>query len=122
MLQLQGLLYFCCINGRLPVDLKNRREPFKKTPMYALFYHLSDDYLETRTAFRPAHFEHVKTAKSRGELLLGGAFDKEKEALLVFDVEDKNIVKAFAESDPYVRNGVVLSWHIHKWNEVVSGV
>ena len=31
------------------------------------------------------------------------------------------MVEAFVEQDPYVRNGLVTSWHIREWNVVVGG-
>jgi len=41
--------------------------------------------------------------------------------LLVWATEDEDVVRTFVDSDPYVRNGLVASWSIRKWNVVVGG-
>ena len=40
---------------------------------FLLFYDYVPDYLERRTAHRPAHFAHARAAVERGELFLAGA-------------------------------------------------
>ena len=65
----------------------------------------------------------AKEAHERGELLLAGAFvEPADRALLVWASEDEDVVRRFAEADPYVRNGLVKSWSIRKWNVVVGDV
>jgi uncharacterized protein YciI len=90
--------------------------------MYAaLLYDLVDDYLERRGEFRAEHLALAQAAADRGELLLGGAFDAPADrALLVWEVEDDDVVRRFVDSDPYVRNGLVASWEIRRWNVVVG--
>ena len=53
---------------------------------------------------------------------MGGAFENQKSALLIFKVDNENVVKEFAQSDPYVINGVVTDWHFEKWNMVTGDV
>ena len=87
----------------------------------ALQYDLVDDYLDRRPEFREEHLGLAKAAHERGELALAGAFtDPADTALLVWSTEDRALVEAFAESDPYVRNGLVRSWTIREWNVVVG--
>ena len=31
------------------------------------------------------------------------------------------MVEAFAQADPYVRNGLVREWRVREWNVVVGG-
>jgi uncharacterized protein YciI len=85
-------------------------------------YDVTDDYLERRGEFRDEHLALATAAHGRGELVLAGAFtDPADAALLVWNVTDRGVVKAFVEQDPYVRNGLVTSWRIREWNVVVGG-
>jgi len=88
---------------------------------YLVIYELADNYLEKRAAHRANHFEHVKAAQARGEFMMGGAFDSQEEAVLIFKVADKSIVEHFIKTDPYVLGGVVTGWRIEKWNVVIGG-
>ena len=86
-----------------------------------LQYDLVDDYLERRPEFRGEHLGLAQAARERGELALAGAFtDPADTALLVWSTEDRSVVQAFAESDPYVTNGLVREWRVREWNVVVS--
>jgi uncharacterized protein YciI len=88
----------------------------------ALTYTVADDYLDRRGEFRDEHLELARAARARGELALAGAFaDPADAALLVWSTEDRSVVEAFVEQDPYVRNGLVTSWRIRDWNVVVGG-
>jgi uncharacterized protein YciI len=87
-----------------------------------LLYELVDDYLERRGALREEHLGLAKAAHERGELALAGAFAEPADrALLVWSTEDESVVRAFAEADPYVRNGLVRRWEIRPWNVVIGG-
>jgi uncharacterized protein len=86
-----------------------------------LEYSLADDYLERRAALREEHLALAGAAHERGELLLAGALpDPFDRALLVWTAE-RDVVERFAESDPYVVNGLVTSWTVRPWNVVVGG-
>ena len=88
----------------------------------ALTYDVADDYLERRPEFRDEHLALARSALARGELALAGAFtDPADAALLVWSTDDRAVVEAFVEQDPYVRNGLVTSWRIRDWNVVVGG-
>jgi uncharacterized protein YciI len=88
----------------------------------ALQYDLVDDYLERRGEYRDEHLGLARVAHERGDLALAGAFtDPTDTALLVWSTEDRAVVAAFAEADPYVVNGLVRSWRVREWNVVVGG-
>jgi uncharacterized protein YciI len=87
----------------------------------ALQYDLVDDYLERRPEFRDEHLGLARAAHQRGDLALAGALaDPADQALLVWSTEDRAVVEAFAEADPYVRNGLVRAWRIREWNVVIG--
>jgi len=76
---------------------------------------------ERRTVFREAHLEHARHAANRGELALGGALAEPADtALILFRGNSPDAAKAFAEKDPYVRNGLVERWEVRPWNVVVG--
>lgn len=86
-----------------------------------LTYELVDDYVARRVEHRPAHLELARAAHQRGELLLAGALaDPFDRALLVFAGEHRDAAEAFARADPYVVNGLVTSWTVRQWNEVLE--
>jgi uncharacterized protein len=89
---------------------------------WVLFYELVDDYLERRPALREEHLSLARAARERGELLQAGALsDPFDRALLVFAGDDGGErAEAFAEADPYVRNGLVTAYTVRRWNEVLE--
>jgi uncharacterized protein len=89
---------------------------------YALFYEADGDFVTRRVPYREEHLNLAKAAHARGELLLAGAIgDPIDRALLVFRGESPEIAKAFAQEDPYVRNGLVKHWEVRPWNVVIGG-
>jgi uncharacterized protein len=88
---------------------------------YALFYHVVNGFVERRLAFREEHLAHARKAANRGELVLAGALAEPADtALIVFRGEAADAARAFAEKDPYVRNGLVQRWEVRPWNVVVG--
>ncbi len=88
---------------------------------YALLYDLVDDMVNRRVPFREEHLRLAREARERGELVLAGALTEPVDrALLVFHVDDKSKVEAFALKDPYVVNGLAKKWEVRPWNVVVG--
>ncbi|VVE24101.1 hypothetical protein PIN31115_03295 [Pandoraea iniqua] len=88
---------------------------------YLLTYELVDDYLDRRAEYRDAHLALAWQAADRGELLLAGALeDPVDTAALLFEGESAASAEAFANADPYVRNGLVKSWRVRPWKTVVG--
>ena len=67
----------------------------------------------------PAHRARVDEFHARGELLLVGTFaDPQAEgSMSVF--RTREAAQEFVDGDPFVRNGVVASYEIREWNEVL---
>ncbi len=88
---------------------------------FALRYELTEDYLQRRAAFRDEHLGLARAAHERGELLMAGALaDPADEALLIWQSEDPELVESFARQDPYVINGLVVSWTVRPWTVVIG--
>jgi uncharacterized protein YciI len=88
---------------------------------FLLVYDYAPDFREKRTPFRAAHLALAQASAARDELQLGGAFaDDPAGGMLLFKAESADIAKAFAAADPYVTNGVVLSWRVREWITVVG--
>jgi uncharacterized protein YciI len=88
---------------------------------FVLEYRLVDDYLERRAALRSEHLELARAATDRGELVLAGALAEPPDrAVLVWNVDDPSSVEAFANADPYVRDGLVTDWSVRPWTVVIG--
>jgi uncharacterized protein YciI len=88
---------------------------------YLLSYELAPDYLERRGQFRTPHLQLAWQAQERGELVLAGALAEPADtALLLFQGDSPAAAEAFARADPYVTEGLVLSYKVRPWNTVVG--
>ena len=105
------------------VDEQARSRELKVTPMkhFLLMYDTVPEYLERRGEFRGAHLTLARAAQDRGELVLGGALaDPVDGAILLFRAGSADVVRKFAESDPYVLNGLVKAWRVREWTTVIG--
>lgn len=88
---------------------------------YLLTYKLAPDYLDRRGNFRTVHLQMAWDAQERGELVLAGALaDPADTAMLVFQGDSPDAAEQFAKADPYVTNGLVVSYQVRPWNTVVG--
>ena len=88
---------------------------------YLLCYDLAPDYLERRGQFRTPHLQLAWDAEQRGELVLAGALsDPADMAILMFQGDSPEVAERFAKADPYVTEGLVLSYTVRLWNTVVG--
>ena len=87
---------------------------------YLLFYDTVDGYVDKRQPYRDSHLRLAKEARERGELVMAGAYADADGALLVFEGDSEEVARSFAESDPYVRKGLITKWWIKEWKVVVS--
>jgi len=85
-----------------------------------LTYDYVPDILERRDPVRPAHLEHAKAAKQRGDLINVGAVGSPPiGAVFVFADIDPAAIEAYAAADAYVTAGLVTDWRIEPWTVVV---
>jgi hypothetical protein len=87
---------------------------------HLLLYDYVENVVERRAPFREEHLKLARAAHERGELVMAGALaDPVDGAVFVFKGEAA-IVEGFAQSDPYVRNGVVTRWRVRPWTVVIG--
>ena len=90
---------------------------------YVLQYEVVDDYANRRMPFRQLHLQKVRDAHDRGELRIAGALgDTPDGALLVFRSDSPAVAEHFAQTDPYVINGLITSWRVRPWSVVAGEV
>lgn len=88
---------------------------------YLLTYDVAPDYLTRRAEFREEHLTLAWKSADAGHLLAGGALeDPTDRAVLLFSGPTPDAAIAFAEADPYVRNGLIVRWRVQRWNTVVG--
>jgi uncharacterized protein YciI len=88
---------------------------------FLLFYDVAPDYLARRGDYRAEHLALAWAAAERGELVLAGALgDPPDGAALLFKGDSPDAARRFAESDPYVRNGLVTRWEVKRWATVAG--
>ena len=85
---------------------------------YVLFYESSLDGLAKAPVHFAAHQARWKEFHDRGTLLMVGPFgDPRQGAMALFTTDEA--AREFAQSDPFVLNGVVSQWHVREWNEAL---
>lgn len=88
---------------------------------FLLFYDVSDDYASRRAEFRNEHLRKAWESHANGELVLGGALaDPLNGAVLLFKADSRAVPEAFAQTDPYVTNGLVTRWRVREWTTVAG--
>jgi uncharacterized protein YciI len=88
---------------------------------FMLIYDVGPDFIQRRAQFRQAHLALAWKAVEAGHLLLAGALEEPTEqAFLLFEGDSPDAATAFAQADPYVRQGLVKRWRVSRWNTVVG--
>jgi uncharacterized protein YciI len=72
-----------------------------------------------RPSVRPAHLENLRPLVEAGRVIVDGPFTDGSGSLMVIDFEDEAAAKAFANSDPYVKQGVFERVEIRPFRKVV---
>lgn len=89
---------------------------------YILFYKTENNYVERRKPFREEHLKLAMEAYNNGSIVLAGALaDPADEAVLVFKGDSPAVAEAFAQNDPYVKNGLIKEWTVRPWTVVIGG-
>lgn len=88
---------------------------------FLLIYDVVPDFVAKRAQFRDEHLAYAWQAADAGDLELGGALEEPTEqAFLLFRSSTPDSALRFAQSDPYVRAGLVKHWRVKQWHTVVG--
>ncbi len=89
-------------------------------PKYVVTYESADNVREKAPPHFPAHKERLDAFHARGDLLMVGTFaDPQKDgSMAVF--KTREAAEEFVAGDPFVLEGVVRSWQIREWNEILA--
>ena len=89
----------------------------------------NEDSLPARLAARPAHVERLQALKAEGRLLVAGpnpAIDSEDPgdagftgSIIIAEFESLRAAQAWADEDPYVKQGVYASVTVKPFNKVL---
>ncbi len=85
-----------------------------------LLYRSAPDVMEKAPVHFPAHKQRLDAFQRRGDLIAVGTWaDPREGSMAVF--RTRAAAEEFARDDPFVKNGVVASFEIKDWNEVLLG-
>ena len=88
---------------------------------FVLSYDVVDDMVTKRVPYREEHLRLIRDAHARGEIVMGGAVgDPPDGALLVFRAASPDVAEAFGREDPYVQQGLVITWTVKPWTLVAG--
>ena len=89
------------------------------TPHQVLLYDFVENALEARAPHRAEHLALIARYVEEGTIAMAGALgDPPHGGLVVFPGDDPAPAERFAAEDPYVREGVVVSWRVEPWTVV----
>jgi hypothetical protein len=73
-----------------------------------------------RDEVRPAHRAFLGELQQKGQLLASGPWATGTGALLVFEAEDEDALKAVLEHDPFAEADLVSRVRINEWTTVLG--
>ena len=87
---------------------------------YVLFYTPAEDVTAKAPLHFPAHQARIGAFHDRGDILMVGTFaDAETQgSMAIFPTRES--AEAFVSGDPFVLEGVVRSYEIREWDEVLA--
>jgi uncharacterized protein YciI len=87
---------------------------------YVLFYESADDIASKAPEHFPAHSARLDEFHSQGTLLMVGTFGNPQEEGSMAVFTTREAAEEFATGDPFVLNGVVRTWYVCDWDEVLA--
>ncbi len=67
---------------------------------------------------RPAHRDYLTALREQGQLAMAGPFTDDSGALIVYEAETEEEVRAIIAADPFNSAGVFHSITLKPWNQV----
>ena len=89
---------------------------------YVMRYRAVEDFLPLAQQHGAAHVARLHEFHDRGVLLMVGTFDEPMtgDAMGVFTTREA--AEEFVAGDPFVLNGVVATWTVRPWDEILQPV
>ena len=87
---------------------------------YVLLYSSADDVVSKAPAHFPAHRARLDEFHGRGVLLGEGTFGDPQSQGSMAIFTTREAAEEFIAGDPFVLNGVVASWAVRPWHEVLQ--
>jgi uncharacterized protein YciI len=87
--------------------------------LFVIIGHDGPNGAALRPTVRPAHLENLQPLVARGKVVVGGPFTDGSGSLIVAEFENEAAAQAFAQSDPYVTQGVFERVEIKPFRKVV---
>ena len=92
-------------------------------PFFATTYRYADDSTEALDATRSTHRDYLAGLVEAGSLTLSGPYvGGAAGALLLFEVETEQDVRALVDADPFVVEGLVTEITVREWLPVLGRV
>ena len=86
---------------------------------YATTWRAVDDFLPLARQHGPAHVQRLHYFHGRGVLLMAGTFDEPMNGDAMGIFTSRVAAEKFIAGDPFVLNGVVATWALRPWNEIL---
>lgn len=87
--------------------------------LFVIIGHDSPNGAALRPKVRPAHLDNIKPLVERGKVLVGGPFTDGSGSLMILDMDSEAEALAFAQSDPYTKEGVFERVEVKPFRKVV---
>jgi uncharacterized protein YciI len=87
---------------------------------YVVLYESAEDVAGRAPEHFPAHKRRLDDFHRRGEILMVGTFgDPQRQgSMAIFPTREA--AESFVAEDPFVLHGVVKSYEIREWNEILT--
>ena len=87
---------------------------------YVVLYQSADDLATKVPAHYPAHRARVDDFHRRGDILMIGTFADPQSQGSMAIFASREAAEAFVSGDPFVLNGVVKSYEMREWNDILT--
>ncbi|MGA7870870.1 MAG: YciI family protein [Candidatus Binatus sp.] len=86
--------------------------------LYVIIGHDGPEAAALRPKVRPAHLENLRPLIRAGKVKIAGPFTDGSGSLIIVEMESEADAVAFANSDPYVTNGVFARVEVKPFRQV----
>ena len=87
---------------------------------YVVLYESGPDVLTLAPQHMAAHSAHAREFAARGLLLAIGTFEQPEVNGSMAVLVSREAAEQFAAADPFVLGGVVQSYRVHAWTDVLA--